>query len=317
MARALDTSLNVTEVRAARRRMGPARRVLSGYALIAPAILLLLLISIYPLVYTVQMSMIDVEKGRWHYVGLEHYQELFRDRWFWNSMRSITIFTISSVVLHMLVGLAFALMLNETWFSNTFRNFMRGLLILPYVFSTAAAGLMWSLLFHPFGLLNFIALDILGQSQPIEFLSSPAMAMASVVAVNTWKSYPFYMIIILGGLQGISPELYEAAKVDGANAWQCFRNVTLPQLRPVLIAASIIDIITTVGHVDLIKMLTEGGPYRSTETIAYYIYKVGMLDGNLGYGAAMSTLMLVMMATLTVIYLRVLSQGGETGETSF
>jgi multiple sugar transport system permease protein len=317
MAATPDTNLAETAVWARRGKLGLSHRVLTGYFFIAPALLFLLLVSIYPLVYTLYMSTTDVDQGNRHFVGLGHYLELVQDPWFWNSMRTIAIFTISSVILHILIGLAFALLLNETWFSNIFRNFLRGLLILPYVFSTAAAALMWSLLFHPFGLLNFVVVDVLGRPQPIEFLSTPAMAMASLVAVNTWKSYPFYMIIILGGLQIISPELYEAAKVDGANAWQRFRYVTIPQLRPVLITASIIDIITTVGHVDLIKMLTKGGPFRSTETVAYYIYKTGLLDGKLGYGAAISILMLVTMAIISVIYLRLLSRGGETGETSF
>ncbi len=317
MAIAPDTDLTD---RASRPRQGQSRvtpRALTGYIFIAPSILFLLLASVYPLVYTLYVSTKDVNKGEWHFVRLQHYAELLQDEWFWNSLRAIAIFTISSVVLHLLIGLAFALLLNETWFSNLFRNFVRGLLILPYVFSTAAAGLMWSLLFHPFGLLNYLVVDIVGRSQPIEFLATPNMAMASIVLVNTWKSYPFYMLIILGGLQVILPELYEAAKVDGASAWQRFRYVTLPQLRPVLIAASIIDIITTVGHVDLIKMLTRGGPFRSTETVAFYIHKTGLLDGNLGYGAAISTLMLVMMVFITVFYLRLLSRGGETGETSF
>ena len=145
---------------------------------------------------------------------------------------------------------------------------------------------MWTLLYHPFGLLNYLWVGVLGQDAPIEFLAKPGLAMASVVAVNTWKSYPFYMIIILGGLQAIPAELYEAAKVDGASAWKRFWHVTLPQLRPILIAISTIDIITTIGHVDLIRMLTRGGPLRSTETVAYYIYKTALLDGNLGYGAA-------------------------------
>jgi multiple sugar transport system permease protein len=240
-----------------------------------------------------------------------------QDPWFWNSLKNISVFTATSVILHLLVGLVFALLLNERWFSIPLRNFMRGVLILPWVFSTAASGLMWSLLYHPFGLLNYFVVGILGQPKPIEFLSTPAMAMASIIAVNTWKSYPFYMIIILGGLQVIPPELYEAAKVDGASAWQRFRYITLPQLRPVLIAISIIDIITTAGHVDLIKILTRGGPLRSTETVAYYIYNVALLDGNLGYGAAISTLMLIMLTILIVIYLKIVSRGGQTGETSF
>ncbi len=292
-------------------------RSLTGYFFVGPALLFLLLVSIFPLLRTLQMSLTDVDAGMLKVVGLRHYVELVQDEWFWNSLRNVFVFTAASVVLHISIGLGLALLLNETWFNTTFRNFMRGLLILPWVFSTAASGLMWTLLYHPFGLLNYLWVGVLGQEIPIEFLAKPGLAMASVVAVNTWKSYPFYMIIILGGLQSIPPELYEAAKVDGANAWQRFWHVTLPQLRPILIAISTIDIITTIGHVDLIRMLTKGGPLRTTETVAYYIYNTALLDGNLGYGAAVSTLMLFMLAIMIVVYLRLLSRGGESGETSF
>lgn len=299
----------------ARRKL--SRRQLNGYFFVAPAILFLLLVSIFPLIRTLQMSMTDVDAGFIHFVGLQHYLSLVQDQWFWNSLKNVVIFTAASVILHISIGMGLALLLNETWFNTTFRNFMRGLLILPWVFSTAASGLMWTLLYHPFGLLNYLWVGVLGQDAPIEFLAKSGLAMASVVAVNTWKSYPFYMIIILGGLQAIPAELYEAAKVDGANAWKRFWHITLPQLRPILIAISTIDIITTVGHVDLIRMLTKGGPLRSTETVAYYIYKTALLDGNLGYGAAISTLMLVMLAIMIIIYLRLLSRGSEAGETSF
>lgn len=293
------------------------RRALTGYFFVAPALIFLLAVSIYPLLRTFYMSTTDVEAGEWLFVGLQNYAELMQDPWFWNSLKVIGIFTFSSLIFHLAIGLGFALLLNEKWFNNTLRNFMRGILILPWVFSTAASGLMWSLLFHPFGVLNYVVVGVLGQPKPIEFLSTPTMAMASIVTVNTWKSYPFYMIIILGALQVIPPELYEAAKVDGANGWQRFRYITLPQLRPVLIAVSLIDIITTVGHVDLIKILTRGGPFRTTETVAYYIYKTALLDGNLGYGAAISTLMLTILTILIIIYLRLVSRGGETGETTF
>lgn len=188
---------------------------------------------------------------------------------------------------------------------------------MPWVFSTAAAGLMWALLYHPFGLFNYLLVGVLERPSPIAFLATPNLAMVSVILVNTWKSYPFYMIAILGGLQAIPIELYEAAKVDGGNVWQRFLYVTLPQLRPVLVAISTIGIITTFGHVDLINMLTRGGPLRSTETVAYYIYKRALLDGNLGYGAAISILMLVMLTGFTIFYLRTISRGGETGETHF
>ena len=116
------------------------------------------------------------------------------------------------------------------------------------------------------------------------------------------------MIALLGGLQNIPPELYDAAKVDGANGWQRFWAVTLPQLRGVLVALSTLDIITTFGHVDLVNMLTQGGPGRATETVAFYIYRTGLIDGNLTEGAAASTIMLLLLTVITQVYLRVLQR---------
>ena len=196
-------------------------------------------------------------------------------------------------------------------------NLFRGLLILPWVFSTAAAGLMWTLLYHPFGILNYVWIAVLKQSDPLEFLAQPGMALASLTIVNTWKAYPIYMIFILGGLQAIPQELYEAAKVDGASAWQRFMNVTVPQLRTVLLAISSLDFVTTMGHVDLIRLLTRGGPLQSTETTPFYIFKTALIDGNLGYGAAVATLLMCALAIFTVFYLRMLSRGAESDGTSF
>jgi ABC-type sugar transport system permease subunit len=132
-----------------------------------------------------------------------------------------------------------------------------------------------------------------------------------VIAVNTWKSYPFYMVAILGELQSIPLELYDAAKVDGAGWWQQFTSVTLPQLRGVLIAISTLDVITTFGHVDLITMLTRGGPGRATETVAFHVYRTALIDGNLARGAAISTIMLGLMLLFTVLYLRILAMRGK------
>ena len=178
-------------------------------------------------------------------------------------------------------------------------------------FSTAAAGLMWSLLYHPFGLLNYLAVGVFHRPQPFEFLGDPRIALGSVIAVNVWKSYPFYMVAILGELQAIPVDLFDAAKVDGAGTWQRFWYVTLPHLRGVLIAVSTLDIITTFGHVDLINILTRGGPGRATETIAFHVYRTALLDGNLAKGSAISTIMLVVLSMFTWLYLRMWARRGR------
>lgn len=292
-------------------------RSLSGYLFITPALLYLLGVSIYPLISTIQMSFTEMEQGGWQFVGLRNYANLLTDPWFWNSLKIISVVAVASTVLHISIGMALALLLNAHWFSITLRNIMRGILIFCWMFSTAAAALMWSLLYHPFGPLNYLAKTLFNLSAPVEFLGNASLALWSVVAVGAWKYYPYYMLMILGGLQTVPLELYEAARVDGANAWHRFRYVTLPLLRPVLIVISTIDMIATFSHVDLFKMLTRGGPLRTTEVVAYYIYKSALLDGNLGYGAAISTFVLIGLAVFMVVYMRLLSRGGETGETSF
>jgi multiple sugar transport system permease protein len=278
-----------------------------GYLFVAPALAYLALMALYPLVSVVAMSFQDVAEGHWRFAGGRQYARALGDGLVWNSVRNTAIFTVASTALHLAVGLALALALNQTWFSRTLRNFVRGALILPWLFSTAASALMWALLYHPFGLFNYLWVGVLGRPAVIQFLGDPTTALAAIIAVNTWKSYPFYMVSLLGGLQGIPLELYDAAKVDGAGAWHRFRFVTLPQLRPVLVAISTIDVITSFGHVDLISMLTRGGPGVSTETVAYHVYKTALLDGNLPYGSAVSTLMLVILTMFTVVYLRLVT----------
>lgn len=291
-------------------------RGLAGYFVIAPAIILLLVLTVYPVFRTLQLSVMTMKSGEWFFVGLEHYAEVLRDKWFWNSVSGLLRFTIPALILHIFLGMGFALLLNETWFNTTFRNFVRGLLILPWVFSTAASALMWALLLHNTGPINFLAVRVFDRGAPIPFLAgNPELAMGSLVAVNTWLSYPFVMVMILGGLQGIPAELYEAAKVDGANAWKRFRYVTIPSLRTTLIAVTTIDLIWTCGQLDLVHILTRGGPLRRTETVAFYIYKTGLFDGDLWYGSAISAYFLFALAIITIVYVKTLSIGSESNGT--
>jgi multiple sugar transport system permease protein len=191
------------------------------------------------------------------------------------------------------------------WATPRIRNFVRGLLILPWLFSLAAAGLIWGLLYQSTGPVNYLLLSSGIVSQPIDFFGDPKLAIWSLIFINVWKSYPFYLVMILGALQTIPEELWEAAKIDGASALQRFWHVTLPMLKPVLIASTAIDMITTVTTFDLVKIMTNGGPMRSTQTLAFYIWQEGFRDVNFGYGAAMSVVMLVTLCIATLFYLRV------------
>lgn len=286
-------------------------RYAAGYLFVAPVIVYLLATAVYPIVNVVGMSLMDVAAGRWYFVGIAHYEQVLRDPVFWNAFWNTTLFTVASTVVHLTLGMIFALLLHAVWFNGTLRDITRGALILPWVFSTAAAGLMWSLLYHPFGLLNYLALTVFGRRQPLEFLGDPGLALASVIAVNVWKSYPFYMVAILGELQAIPIDLFDAAKVDGAGGMQRFWYVTLPQLRGILIAISTLDVITTFGHVDLINILTRGGPGRATETVAFHVYRTALLDGNLPKGSAISAIMLIALTLFTWLYLRIVARRAD------
>lgn len=277
-----------------------------GYLFIAPAVLFLIVVTIYPLISTFLTSFttINTRERTTEFVALANYTRMFSDGVFWNAMRNTAIFTAASVVLHLLVGGTLAVLLNERWASIQARNFMRGLLILPWLFSTAASALIWGLLYHPFGPTNYVLQGLGLVSEPVQFLGDKTLAMWSLVLVNVWKTFPFYMVMLLGGLQSIPPELYDAARVDGASAYHRFRYVTVPLLRPVILAISTIDIITTFSQFDLVKLLTSGGPLRSTETVAYYLWQTGFRDVNFGYGSAISVVMVVGLSIGVLIYLR-------------
>lgn len=287
-----------------------------GYLFIAPAIIFLLLVVAYPIFTTVRMSMLErnYREKTTTFVGFDHYERAFNDKIFWDSLQNTVTYTVGSVVFHILIGGFFALLLNESWGSSAFRDLMRGLLILPWLFSMAASALIWSLLYQAISPLNYLITEIGLSSKPVAFLGDPDIAIWSLVAVNVWKYFPFYMIMILGGLQSIPPDLYDAAHVDGAGRLQRFRFVTLPLLRPVLISLITIDFITTFGVFDIVKLMTNGGPFRATQTAAFYVWQKGLRDVNFGYGSAMSVIMLIIVGVFTLIYLRVTQKQAVYGD---
>lgn len=281
-----------------------------GYFYVAPALVFLTVVVAVPILSTFKLSFeeLEVRTRDVNFVGLRNYLELFRDPLFWSSFLNSLIFAVASTIGHAAVGIGCALLLVARWATPRIRNFVRGLLILPWLFSLAAAGLIWGLLYQSTGPVNYLLLSAGIVSRPIDFFGDPQLAIWSLIFINVWKSYPFYMVMILGALQTIPEELWEAAKIDGANALQRFWHVTLPMLKPVLIASTAIDMITTVTTFDLVKIMTNGGPMRSTQTLAFYIWQEGFRDVNFGYGAAMSVVMLVTLCIATMFYLR-LSRG--------
>jgi multiple sugar transport system permease protein len=282
-------------------------RQATGYLMIAPAIIFLMLVIVYPLFEVFRLSFFEftgLRDQQSTFVGLKNFVSLMGDRIYWISMKNTLVFVLATVVFHALIGLLFALALHQHWPSNRLRNLVRGLLILPWLFSMAAAGLVWALLLNPLGPINYLLVTAGILERAMDFLGDKDTALWGLIVINVWKSYPFYMIMLLGGLQTIPPDLYAAAKVDGAGRWQRFAFVTLPMMRTILVATTAIDFITTFGVFDLVRTLTNGGPARSTITLGYYTWLVGFRDVDFGYGAAISVSMLIIMGVAMYFYLR-------------
>jgi multiple sugar transport system permease protein len=304
--------------RAAPRRRWVLRGPWVGYLFILPAVLFLAVLVVYPILLTFHMSVNKVLPDlSTSWIGFRNYVELFRDRMFWRSLGIAAEFTAITVALHLTFGLFLALILHQRWPSLGLRNAVRGLLILPWLFSSAASSLMWTLLLHPFGTLNYMLRAWFGVAEPVAWFGTPLTAMLSLAVVNLWNSFPFYMVILLGGLQAIPEELYEAAEVDGASRWHSFRHITIPLMRPVIVALSVIDIIGTIAMFDLVRMLTGGGPNRATETVSYYLWRIAFMDGRLDYASTISIALLLCLLLFVGVYLRLFARGGIDGGTQF
>ncbi len=282
-----------------------------GLLFVGPALIFLFAIIIYPLLTIFPQSFQEYSsKSRsFVFVGLTQYQRLLSDELFWFSIKTTLIFTILTVILHLVFGWAVALLLNAKWPNLRVRNFFRGMLILPWIFSAPASALLWRLLYHSQGLLVYLTQQVLHTR--INFLSDPKWAMLSVLFVNAWNFYPLYMMLILGGLQAIPQSLYEAAKVDGANRVQSFWHITLPQLSSLMMTIVIIDFISTFIHFDLVWTMTKGGPLRSTYLISFFLYEKGLLTYKFGYASALSVIIAVIICTFLVGYIIVYARKGE------
>ena len=282
-----------------------------GIIFIAPAMIYLFIVIVYPLITIIPSSFQEyVTSSRsFIFVGLKQYQRLLSDRVFWTSIKTTFIFTVIMVIQHLVLGLAVASLLNARWFSIRLRNFFRGIILLPWIFSPAASALLWGILYHPRGLLTYLTQQFLHMR--IGFLSDPRWALFSVLLVNAWNYAPFCIIILLGGLQSIPDSLYEAAKVDGSNWIESFLYITLPQMKFIITTLAVIIFITTFVHFDLVWIMTGGGPLRSTYLISFYLYNKGMLTYKFGYASAVSVVMAFFISIFVVINLILYSRKGE------
>lgn len=284
----------------------------TGYLLILPAGLLLLVMMFYPLETLIRMSLFSIEPLRHPqpvFVGATNYLKIFKDQDLIHSLIQTVIWTIGSIILQFGLGLTAALILNETFKG---RGITRALLLIPWAMPSVAGALSWKWLYNAqYGLLNYLLTGLHLISQPINWVGSPSTAMLSAILTNTWRGYPFMMIMLLAGLQNISKEIYDAGAVDGANFRQQLRYLTLPLLKPVIFVVTLLSGIWTFNNFTYIYILTGGGPAGLTEILVTYVYKNGFSFFHFGYAAALSIFLFVIVLVLSLGYIRIMSRSGS------
>lgn len=272
----------------------------TGNKFVAPALVLLSLVTIYPVLSVLCLSLrrrlliFNISR----FVGMDNYLFLLSDDRFWNALGNTIYFTAASVSLELVLGLALALLLNRNF---RFKGVVTAMVLVPWAVPTVVSARMWEWMYNTdFGILN----HLLGAK--INWLGSPFWALNAAVFMDVWKTTPFVVILLLAGLTVIPRELYQAARIDGANAWQIFRRITLPLLMPVVLVVLIFRTLDAFRVFDSVYVLTGGGPANTTETLSIYAYKVLFQTLQFGYGSALSMVVFVCVGLMSVLYICVL-----------
>ena len=276
------------------------------YRYLAPTLILMIVFLVIPIGMVVSYSFVDraVVSKNPAFVGLANYKELFANSQFWNAVSNTIIFVVVSVVAHLVIGMIFAMLLNSKYFKTRTKTIARVFYILPWVFTASVVAILWKLMLQPSGIVDYLLSFLPQVSRNTEWLSSKDIALAVICFINIWCGYPFYMISILAGLQGISGDLYESAAIDGATAVKSFFHITLPQLKPILISIAMLDFIWTLQSFNVIWMLTGGGPVNSTEMLSIFIYKLAFQKVDYSMASTAATVLLVVCIFIAIFYVR-------------
>jgi multiple sugar transport system permease protein len=292
--------------RSKKRRLQKLAKGLVPFAYLSPTILLLSVLSLLPIAMVFNYSLLNnviMEKNP-VFVGIANYVELITDRVFQQAIFNTLYFTGMSVVFHLILGLTFAMLLNTKLLPLSIRALFRGVYVLPWVFTATIIAVLWRLMLNPNGIINYLFVWSGLASEKIEWLSSKQLALHTVTFINIWAGYPFYMVSLLAGLQGIPGEFYEAATIDGANGRQLFWYITLPQLRPIILSLAMLDFIWTMHQFTLIWMTTGGGPLHVTEMLSTFTYKLAFSSYKFSQASASAFIILALSLFVALFYVR-------------
>lgn len=274
----------------------------TGWMLLAPALLILAAVYAYPITRSIWLSLFNQNLGTKLepvFTGLSNYGRMGQDGRFWQTIGNTMVFTVSSLLLELILGMGIALVLNQAFRG---RGIVRTIAILPWALPTALIAASWAWIFNDqFGVVNDLLMRFGLIKTGINWLGNPVPAMISVIIADVWKTTSFVAILLLAGLQSISGDLYEAHAIDGATPWQSFRQITLPLLMPQILIATLFRFAQSFGIFDLIQVMTGGGPGGATETVSIYIYATVMRYLDFGYGAALVVVTFLILVAVVAI----------------
>jgi ABC-type sugar transport system permease subunit len=278
-----------------------------GYAFVAPLVILLAAVTAYPLVYNLWNSFHHVNlsiAGPRSFAGVSNYTKMFGSSEWVASLERTAAFTAISVFLETIFALGLALMLHRRFPG---RGLLRAAILIPWAVPTVVSATLWKTMFDPrSGFVDYLLGKLGLPGAHTTWLAGTWTSWTAVFVADAWKNVPFIAIILLAGLQVIPEEIYEAARIDGASAWQSFRKMTLPLLRPALAVALIFRTLQAFLVFDVIYIMTGGGPGTSTETLSYLNWQTFLVNTDFGYGGAMSVMLVVMALIIAAIYVRLL-----------
>jgi multiple sugar transport system permease protein len=296
-----------------RRALGPD---LDGYGFILPAAIIMVALIMYPFCLAIWFSLSEGRIGDVrHWIGLENFHWILGDKIFHRTLRNTIIFAVTSVVLKSIFGLILALLLQR---ATRWKRFWRGSVLVPFVAPTALTTLGWWLIFDPnyshinWALQHIWPLNLL-RLGPYQWLGEEKLALAACVLVNFWRGLPFFAVTIFAGLVAIPMQLYEAAATDGATSLRKFWHITLPLLRPVLAVVILFSTIFTLADFNIVYVLTRGGPMNSTHLFATYSFTEGILNHEIGLGAAISLFLFPLLLVVVILQLRIVRKESSYG----
>ncbi|MDV3351483.1 sugar ABC transporter permease [Leptothoe sp. LEGE 181152] len=283
----------------------PFPRWFIPYAFLTPALLVLGLTVFWPALQAFYLSFTEygydiTQPPQW--VGWANFVRLWQDETFWQTLGNTLVYLMGVVPILAIAPLILAILVNQKLKGM---NWFRVAYYTPVVISMVVAGIAWRWLYAETGLFNQVLSSLIGQTIRIPWLTSPNLALFSVMAVTIWKGLGYYMVIYLAGLQGIPVDLYEAAAIDGSDRWQKHWDITLPLMSPYMFLVAVISAISATKVFEEIYIMTQGGPRSSSKTVVYYVYEQAFVDLEMSYACTIGLVLFILILTLSLIRLRI------------